>query len=649
MNVGGSRVVYFSWLTPSSLDYAGVFMKWEDNRGGSGQEDFERKDISYQRDDRGELYSYIVGNRRFLIPGRNYTIRLYAYYAYNERRRFSEAVRIKIPLKKIPPAPTNVVFYEEGEKIRVDWEPGGEEEVDGYLIFLVRGPGDRSSYTTQAEKTEIEIDRESSGLGSNRSDYSILVCSFRSIEPIVIGGSVVESGEFSLGEERLIGVSRAFAMRVVSADVPADSTSSTSPTPILTISADPSTIVAGGTSTIIVTGENIEGIIILNSIGGTLTPTSLPSNGGEATFTASSPGSYIVAASAGQTTVRNTVMVLPKTQSTGSFPTNKTFEISPKDPDIFDLGCVLTFQTNSSADEISMTICNTMINKQHTKGMGGKGTPIDYTFMPNEHYTIKDQGFTYIGGNRYKKYKLAWKEEKKKAIGGTLKIQVGSDPPLEWEIKGKNPGKQTVKNYISNLSRSNSNMSEKKLLYAIAYNESGGSWDQFKSDGRPLLNKKRDGEEGDGGVGIMQLTFLPLVNCETIWNWKKNVEKGVGAFRSNRSSSKNRWNNLKSTLTNGYKGQTTSIEDFAIDYIKTNTNMTNIRDLLMGENVPPTEWPLIVQNIQAYNGFGGVDPRRYKEGQEKFQSCWAYDDEENRYIFDANQNEYVARINGKLE
>ena len=139
VNVGGSRVVYFSWLTPSSLDYAGVFMEWEDNRGGSGQEDFERKDISYQRDDRGELYSYIVGNRRFLIPGRNYTIRLYAYYAYNERRKISETVRIKIPLK-IPPAPTNVVFYEEGEKIRVNWEPGGEEEVDGYLIFLVRGP-----------------------------------------------------------------------------------------------------------------------------------------------------------------------------------------------------------------------------------------------------------------------------------------------------------------------------------------------------------------------------------------------------------------------------------------------------------------------------------------------------------------------------
>ena len=766
VNVGGSGIVYFSWLTPSSLDYAGVFMEWEDDRGGSGQEEFERKHISYQRDDRGELYSYIVGNRRFLIPGKNYTIRLYAYYAYNERRKISETVRIKIPLK-IPPAPTNVVFYEEGEKIRVNWEPGGEEEVDGYLIFLVRGPGDGSSYTTQAEKTEIEIDRESSGLGSNRSDYAILVCSFRSIEPIVIGGSVVESGEFSLGEESLIGVSRAFAMRVVSADVsaqPCDCSPNPSPSPrltisapykacagdmipiridgenletntitvtgggishslgpnksfmgtlhnqvgvftltatagatsasttikisncdsnengkngddnsdggvgggdtydgngsdennqspLLTISVSPSTIVAGKTSTITVTGENIQGNITLTTTGGTLTPTWLPSNGGEATFTASSPGTYIVAALAGETTVSNTVMVIPKTQSTGSFPTNKTFEISPKDPDIFDLGCVLTFQTNSSADEISMTICNTMINRQHTKGMGGKGTPIDYTFMPNEHYTIKDQGFTYIGGNRYKKYKLAWKEEKKKAIGGTLKIQVGSDPPLEWEIKGKNPGKQTVKNYISNLSRSNSNMSEKKLLYAIAYNESGGSWDQFKSDGRPLLNKKRDGEEGDGGVGIMQLTFLPLVNCETIWNWKKNVEKGVGAFRGNRSSSTKRWNNLKSTLTNGYKGQTTSIEDFAINYIKTNPQMANIRALLMGEKVPPTEWPIIIQNIQSYNGLGGVLTRTYitvGTNTIRVQSCWAYDDEENRYIFDANVNEYVKKIDQSL-
>ena len=430
--------------------------------------------------------------------------------------------------------------------------------------------------------------------------------------------------------------------------------------PTLTISASPSIIVAGETSTITVTGENIRGNITLTASGeGGIDPTWLSSNGGKATFAASSPGSYIVEASAGETTVRNTVMVIPKTQSTGSFPTNKTFEISPKDPDIFDLGYVLTFQTNSSADEISMTICNTMINKQHTKGMGGKGTPIDYTFMPNEHYTIKDQGFTNIGGNRYKKYKLAWKEEKKKAIGGTLKIQVGSDPPLEWEIKGKNPGKQTVKNYISTLSRSNSNMSEKKLLYAIAYNESGGSWDQFKSDGRPLLNKKRDGEEGDGGVGIMQLTHPNLVNCETIWNWKKNVEKGVGAFRSNRSSSKNRWNNLKSTLTNGYKGQTTSIEDFAINYIKNNTNMANIRALLMGEGVPPKEWPIIIQDIQSYNGLGGVDPRSYiTVGTNSIQvrSCWALvpilDPAGNvighRYIFDANQNEYVARINQKL-
>ena len=167
---------------------------------------------------------------KFLIPGKNYTIRLYAYYAYNERRKISETVRIKIPLK-IPPAPTNVVFYEEGEKIRVNWEPGGEEEVDGYLIFLVRGPGDGSSYTTQAEKTEIEIDRESSGLVSNRSDYAILVCSFRSIEPIIIGGSVVESGEFSLGEERLIGVSRAFAMRTVSADVRAQPCIDCNPNP----------------------------------------------------------------------------------------------------------------------------------------------------------------------------------------------------------------------------------------------------------------------------------------------------------------------------------------------------------------------------------------------------------------------------------
>ena len=70
VNVGGSGIVYFSWLTPSSLDYAGVFMEWEDDLGGSGQEEFERKHISYQRDDRGELYSYIVGNRKFLIPGK---------------------------------------------------------------------------------------------------------------------------------------------------------------------------------------------------------------------------------------------------------------------------------------------------------------------------------------------------------------------------------------------------------------------------------------------------------------------------------------------------------------------------------------------------------------------------------------------------
>ena len=259
VNVRGSGVVYFSWLTPSSLDYAGVFMEWEDDLGGSGQEEFERKDISYQRDHRGELYSYIVGNGNFLIPGKNYTIRL---YAYNERRRFSEAVRIKIPLK-IPPAPTNVVFYEEGEKIRVDWEPGGEEEVDGYLIFLVRETRDDSSYTTQAEKTEIEIDRESSGLGSNRSDYSILVCSFRSIEPIIIGGSVVESGEFSLGEERLIGVSRAFAMRVVSADVTAQpcflsGCSSNPPSPTLTISAT-NIACAGDTIEVTIDGENLGG------------------------------------------------------------------------------------------------------------------------------------------------------------------------------------------------------------------------------------------------------------------------------------------------------------------------------------------------------------------------------------------------------
>ena len=300
VNVGGSGIVYFSWLTPSSLDYAGVFMEWEDDLGGSGQEEFERKHISYQRDDRGELYSYIVGNRRFLIPGRNYTIRLYAYYAYNERRKISETVRIKIPLK-IPPAPTNVVFYEEGEKIRVNWEPGGEEEVDGYLIFLVRGPGDGSSYTTQAEKTEIEIDRESSGLGSNRSDYSILVCSFRSIEPIVIGGSVVESGEFSLGEESLIGVSRAFAMRVVSADVRADS----SPNILI---GRPGSACAGYTTFISIGGENLEGRTITVTVGG-----SSGSRVGYGDINITMPnqtGQFEIRASTGTTSVSTTIEIV---------------------------------------------------------------------------------------------------------------------------------------------------------------------------------------------------------------------------------------------------------------------------------------------------------------------------------------------------
>ena len=298
VNVGRSGISY-GWLTPRELDYAGVFMEWEDSEGEKDIEEFGRGIMTYQRDARGEKYSYAVSWDFFDLE-RDYTVKL---YAYDEERNLSEGVSIEVPLSRveIPPEPINAVFHdEEGGKISVKWEAGGEEEVDGYLIFLVREDGDRSYYTTSGEDKEIELDRESNGLEVNIRNYSILVCSFRNLVSREEG--TVSRREGGLRTAR--ASSSSATMRVISSDVIAQPciigcspNPSNPPSPTLNISASPSKIVAGETSTITVTGENIRGNITLTASGEEgIDPTSLPSNGGKATFTANASGSYNIVA-----------------------------------------------------------------------------------------------------------------------------------------------------------------------------------------------------------------------------------------------------------------------------------------------------------------------------------------------------------------
>ena len=181
-NIRGSGGIQFSWLNPSEPGYAGVLMEWKDDQGRYGRAEFGKGYMTHQRDSSGREYSY-PGESRYRNPfklGRDYKVKL---YVYDESRNLSEAVSMEIPLSEaeIPPTPTNAIYQEVGDKIRMSWERGGEGEVDGYLVFFVVHERKDRFYYTSGEGRSMEIDRESIGLGAD-TNYSFIVCSFKNLE-----------------------------------------------------------------------------------------------------------------------------------------------------------------------------------------------------------------------------------------------------------------------------------------------------------------------------------------------------------------------------------------------------------------------------------------------------------------------------------
>lgn len=102
----------------------------------------------------------------------------------------------------------------------------------------------------------------------------------------------------------------------------------------------------------------------------------------------------------------------------------------------------------------------------------------------------------------------------------------GREEKFQFKIWGVNPSDQTVKDYIS--------AREPKMWYnlPVALQESVTTLNQFDPEpklvdiGKPLENKRKKGADGDGGIGIYQLT-ANIKYPNDLWKWTQNVSGGI--------------------------------------------------------------------------------------------------------------------------
>ena len=125
-------------------------------------------------------------------------------------------------------------------------------------------------------------------------------------------------------------------------------------------------------------------------------------------------------------------------------------------------------------------------------------------------------------------------------LGGKVKVELkaqirdesdtASSPDITeaaaWEILGRNPTGTDIKAFAKN------NAPSKWYLRRMIRQES--SCRQFGSDGRPLVST-------DNGHGLMQLTN-PVPNSAQIYDWTKNINKGVRVLDNKVAQESPHWN-----------------------------------------------------------------------------------------------------------
>lgn len=86
--------------------------------------------------------------------------------------------------------------------------------------------------------------------------------------------------------------------------------------------------------------------------------------------------------------------------------------------------------------------------------------------------------------------------------------------------------------YIDTLTTVPANI--RTMVKAIAMQESGGThyWPTGYGIGTASHNRYPLREPGGGGYGVMQLTSPSLLNRDTIWNWKENIDMGIAKITS---------------------------------------------------------------------------------------------------------------------
>ena len=158
------------------------------------------------------------------------------------------------------------------------------------------------------------------------------------------------------------------------------------------------------------------------------------------------------------------------------------------------------------------------------------------------------------------------------------------------QIFATNPSRETVKTRMPH-----------KILSKIAMQESNGMRQFLADNGKQSFCPLWSGDQ-KGGVGIMQLT-VPLPTDDEVWDWTRNVAKGIEKFKSSVSVARNypkqlrespQFHNLVAKYNEARAAQklppvTVTVPEFTTGDFENNPKQ------------------LELDAIRGYNGFAGYD------------------------------------------